>query len=113
MRVSLSGAELYADVAGSQLRAGDGRLAEYPTMVVLPGGPGFDQGYLRPAWTPWPPRHSWSSSIFAGRGGPADRRWPPAPWNRWPMTSPNCAQRWASPRRWCSAIQPGASSRCT
>jgi proline iminopeptidase len=52
MRVSISGVELYVDVAGSQLRAGDGRLAEYPTMVVLHGGPGFDQGYLRPGLDP-------------------------------------------------------------
>ena len=52
MRVRLSSVELYIDTAGSQLRPDNGRLVEYPTMLVAPGGPGFDQGYLRPGLDP-------------------------------------------------------------
>lgn len=49
MRVSVNDTELYVDVDGSQLRLEQGRLVERPTVVVLHGGPGFDQGYLRPS----------------------------------------------------------------
>lgn len=49
MRVSVNETELYVDVDGSQLRLERGRLVELPTIVVLHGGPGFDQGYLRPS----------------------------------------------------------------
>ena len=49
MLVSVNDTRLYVDVDGSQLyvdeRAG---LVQRPTIVVLHGGPGFDQGYLRP-----------------------------------------------------------------
>jgi proline iminopeptidase len=52
MRVSVNNTDLYVDVAGSQLHVEAGRLAERPTIVVLHGGPGFDQGYLRPGLAP-------------------------------------------------------------
>jgi len=52
MRVSVNGAILYVDVDGSQLQVGPGGLTARPTMVVLHGGPGFDQGYLRPGLAP-------------------------------------------------------------
>jgi proline iminopeptidase len=52
MRVSVNGTVLYVDVDGSQLRAGAGGLTVRPTMLVLHGGPGFDQGYLRPGLGP-------------------------------------------------------------
>jgi proline iminopeptidase len=52
VRVRLRNTELYVDVTGSQLRVGDARLVEYPTVVVLHGGPGFDQGHLRPGLDP-------------------------------------------------------------
>ncbi len=48
MRIQLNGTELYIDVDGPELRVVEDRLVEYPTIVVLHGGPGFDQGYLRP-----------------------------------------------------------------
>jgi proline iminopeptidase len=48
MRVSVNDTELYVDVDGPQLRVAGNRLVEVPTVVVLHGGPGFDQGYLRP-----------------------------------------------------------------
>jgi proline iminopeptidase len=44
----VNGTQLYVDVDGPQLRVERGKLAERPTLVVLHGGPGFDQGYLRP-----------------------------------------------------------------
>lgn len=48
MRIQVTGTELYVDMDGPQLRVDGDRLVEHPTVVVLPGGPGFDQGYLRP-----------------------------------------------------------------
>lgn len=39
---------LSVDVEGARLRVEGGRLVERPVVVVLHGGPGFDQGYLRP-----------------------------------------------------------------
>lgn len=48
MRASVNGTELYFDVDGAELRLGDDGLRPCPTIVVLHGGPGFDQGYLRP-----------------------------------------------------------------
>lgn len=48
MRIQVNGTDLYVDVDGSQLRAEKDRLAERPVILVLHGGPGFDQGYLRP-----------------------------------------------------------------
>jgi proline iminopeptidase len=48
MRIEVNGTELYVDVEGAELRV-DGRgLVARPTLLVLHGGPGFDQGYLRP-----------------------------------------------------------------
>jgi len=52
MRVSVGGTVLYVDVEGAQLRVAGDRLVERPTVVVLHGGPGFDQGYLRPGLAP-------------------------------------------------------------
>jgi proline iminopeptidase len=52
MQVTVGNTELYVDVAGSQLQVEAGRLVERPTIVVLHGGPGFDQGYLRPGLDP-------------------------------------------------------------
>lgn len=48
MRIAVYGTELYVDVEGAQLALRDGHVEERPTIVVLHGGPGFDQGYLRP-----------------------------------------------------------------
>jgi proline iminopeptidase len=45
MRVTVNDTELYFDVEGAQL---GGR----PTLLALHGGPGFDQGYLRPGLAP-------------------------------------------------------------
>ena len=52
MRVTVNGTELFVDVAGPLLAVEGERLAERPTVVVLHGGPGFDQGYLRPGLAP-------------------------------------------------------------
>jgi proline iminopeptidase len=48
MRIHVNGTELYIDVDGPELRVDGDRLAGRPTIVALHGGPGFDQGYLRP-----------------------------------------------------------------
>jgi proline iminopeptidase len=48
MKIRVNGTELYVDIDGSQLRLEEGRLVERPTILALHGGPGFDQGYLRP-----------------------------------------------------------------
>jgi proline iminopeptidase len=71
MRVRLNDVELYVDTAGSQLRVDDGRLIERPTILVVPGGPGFDQGYLRPGLDPLA---AWAQLLFVdlrrqGRSG--------------------------------------------
>jgi proline iminopeptidase len=52
MLVTVNGTQLYVDVEGSQLRVEDGGLVQRPTIIVLHGGPGFDQGYLRPGLGP-------------------------------------------------------------
>jgi proline iminopeptidase len=56
MYASINGTELYVDVDGTQLRVDQAGttagttawITTRPTIVVLHGGPGFDQGYLRP-----------------------------------------------------------------
>ncbi|MFF5293081.1 alpha/beta fold hydrolase [Paractinoplanes globisporus] len=48
MRTIVDGVDLYFDVEGAQLEVDGLGLAERPTIVALHGGPGFDQGYLRP-----------------------------------------------------------------
>ncbi len=52
MRIRTNGTELYVDVAGPELVIQDGEWVARPTLVVLHGGPGFDQGYLRPGLQP-------------------------------------------------------------
>jgi proline iminopeptidase len=52
MRTIVDGVSLYFDVEGAQLAANGFGLAERPTVVALHGGPGFDQGYLRPGLGP-------------------------------------------------------------
>ena len=48
MYASINGTCLYFDIDGAQLRANSHGLSTVPTIVALHGGPGFDQGYLRP-----------------------------------------------------------------
>jgi len=48
MYASINDTRLYFDVDGAQLRVIDDSLTMLPTLVALHGGPGFDQGYLRP-----------------------------------------------------------------
>jgi proline iminopeptidase len=48
MHISVNDTVLYVDVEGAQLRVQNGRPGTRPTVVVLHGGPGFDQAYLRP-----------------------------------------------------------------
>src|SRR6266536_4222161 len=48
MYASINGTCLYFDVDGAQLRATPDGLTTVPTIVAVHGGPGFDQGYLRP-----------------------------------------------------------------
>lgn len=52
MRVACNGTELFVDTEGSGLEVRDGGVKERPTIVALHGGPGFDQGYLRPGLAP-------------------------------------------------------------
>jgi proline iminopeptidase len=52
MYLTVNDTELYFDVEGAQLRVENGRPATRPTVVVLHGGPGFDQAYLRPDLNP-------------------------------------------------------------
>ncbi len=48
MRIAVNHTELYFDVEGPQLALAGDELRPRPTVVALHGGPGFDQGYLRP-----------------------------------------------------------------
>jgi proline iminopeptidase len=48
LRIAVNETELYFDVEGSELRVERDVLRRRPTVVVLHGGPGFDQGYMRP-----------------------------------------------------------------
>ena len=52
MRVSVNDTELYIDVEGGELAVDGERLRRRPTLLALHGGPGFDQGYLRPGLRP-------------------------------------------------------------
>ncbi|MFO1207757.1 MAG: alpha/beta hydrolase [Amaricoccus sp.] len=52
MRASVNGTSIYFDVDGPELEPSDGGLRRRPTIVALHGGPGFDQGYLRPGLGP-------------------------------------------------------------
>jgi proline iminopeptidase len=52
MRVTVDGVSIYFDVEGAQLAVAGRTLTERPTVLVLHGGPGFDQGYLRPGLGP-------------------------------------------------------------
>jgi proline iminopeptidase len=52
MRIIVDGVSLYFDVEGAQLAVDGPGLVERPTIVALHGGPGFDQGYLRPGLSP-------------------------------------------------------------
>ncbi|GIG23684.1 hydrolase [Cellulomonas chitinilytica] len=52
MFTSVNDTRLYFDVEGAQLRVDGDALSTVPTVVALHGGPGFDQGYLRPGLGP-------------------------------------------------------------
>lgn len=53
MRLSLNGTEIFFDVDGAKLAIdAGGSVRERPTVVVLPGGPGFDHVYLRAGLSP-------------------------------------------------------------
>ena len=52
MHVRIDDTELYLDVEGAELTIDGERLRRRPTIVALHGGPGFDQGYLRPGLRP-------------------------------------------------------------
>lgn len=52
MRIHVNETVLYVDVQGSQRRVAGTHVETRPTVVVLHGGPGFDQGYLRPGLDP-------------------------------------------------------------
>ncbi len=52
MRIEVNDTELYLDVDGAQLAVRAEGLQQRPTVVALHGGPGFDQGYLRPGLGP-------------------------------------------------------------
>jgi proline iminopeptidase len=52
MRTDVDGVSLYYDVEGAHLAMDGPALVERPTVVALHGGPGFDQGYLRPGLGP-------------------------------------------------------------
>lgn len=52
MYASINDTRLYFDVDGAQLRVRSGSLVTAPTVVALHGGPGLDQGYLRPGLSP-------------------------------------------------------------
>src|SRR5687768_2937414 len=52
MQLEINGTQIYFDVDGAELALDDGQLEARPTIVALHGGPGFDQGYLRPGLGP-------------------------------------------------------------
>lgn len=52
MRINVNDTTLYVDVEGPELAVDTGRLRTRPTLLVLHGGPGLDQGYLRPGLAP-------------------------------------------------------------
>lgn len=47
MHIFVNNADLFVDVDGPELTVLDGSLRRRQTVIVLHGGPGFDQGYLR------------------------------------------------------------------
>jgi proline iminopeptidase len=76
MRLTINDTQLYFDVDGPQLTMRSGRLVERPTIVVLHGGPGFDQGYLRPGLAPL---SAWAQLLFVDLRGQGRSGRPPVP----------------------------------
>lgn len=52
MRAIVNGTEIFFDLEGGGLHWTGDAYIEKPCVVALHGGPGFDQGYLRPSFTP-------------------------------------------------------------
>jgi proline iminopeptidase len=48
MRIAINDTELYFDVEGAGLVPDGAGMRERPTIVALPGGPGFDHHYFKP-----------------------------------------------------------------
>ena len=48
MFITINGARLFFDVVSSALRPEGDAMAEYPALLVLHGGPGYDHSTLRP-----------------------------------------------------------------
>ncbi len=116
MRITINHTELYFDVEGPELTIADGRLERKPTMVVLHGGPGFDQGYLRPGLRALASDAQLVFVDLRGQGRSAAAPLDRARSSRWPTTSSPYARRWASSGRSSSVTPPAgswrSSSRC-
>ena len=113
MRIVVDGVSLYVDVEGAQLVVNGTRLIERPTIVALHGGPGFDQGYLRPGLGPL---SAYAQAVFIdlrGQGARGDPSCTVARSSGWRTTWPSSATGSASPTRWCSATPAADSSRYT
>jgi proline iminopeptidase len=76
MRIIVDGVSLYFDVEGAQLAMNGAGLAERPTVVALHGGPGFDQGYLRPGLSPL---SAYTQVVFVDLRGQGRSGRPPLP----------------------------------
>ena len=99
MRITVNHTELYFDVEGPELALAGDELRPRPTIVVLHGGPGFDQGYLRPGLRALADDAQLVFVDLRGQGRSAPRPSSRARSSRWPTTSPPSAPRWASSGR--------------
>ena len=49
MKIDIGGVKLWFDVEGAKLVPDGREMKERPTLLLLHGGPGFDQSHLKPA----------------------------------------------------------------
>ncbi|MGI8840758.1 MAG: alpha/beta fold hydrolase [Caulobacteraceae bacterium] len=82
MYLTVNGARLFFDTAGSQLAIDGARMVERPALVVLHGGPGFDHALMRPYFDRFADTHQvvYLDHRGNGRSGGEAATWRLAQW---------------------------------
>ncbi|MDQ2763304.1 MAG: alpha/beta hydrolase [Pseudomonadota bacterium] len=82
MYVTVNGARLFFDTAGSALAIDGSRMVERPALVVLHGGPGFDHSLMRPYFDRFADTHQviYIDHRGNGRSGGESETWSLAQW---------------------------------
>jgi len=82
MFVTVNGARLFFDVAGSGLAIDGARMREKPALIVMHGGPGFDHSTMRPYFDRFADSHQviYFDHRGNGRSGGGEETWNLAQW---------------------------------